>query len=272
MISADIATSAEWLRARGFSSIDAAVILGSGLHSFPEEIAAGERISAREIPGYPVSTIPGHDGELALCTISDKRVLVFGGRVHVYEGYDAATTAASVALAHALGASLLVTTNAAGGVNPSFDAGDLMLITDFLVLPLAQRMGGTLQQVSRGSVPASRHITVLGEEQRRAVLACAAAAGVQLRAGTYGYASGPSYETRAEIAMLRRIGVDAIGMSTVPEILASISRGMRVVPVTCITNTALTVATVTTHSEVTRVAGLAGQRLGLLLREVLRRA
>lgn len=269
MTSFDPTQSLAWLRERGHARIDAAVILGSGLQSFAEEIGAGDTIVSSEIPGYPRSSTPGHEGLLTFCSIHGREVLVFRGRVHGYEGYDAMTTAASATLAIELGATLLLVTNAAGGVNPALDTGDLMLNTDFLVAPLAFRMGAGLQELPRGLHLERGHVPHLSAETIREAHACATGAGIRLHAGTYGYASGPSYETRAEIAMLRRIGVDAIGMSTVPEILVARSRGVRVLPISCITNKAQTVATVTSHSDVTRVAGLAEERLTQLLRALL---
>jgi purine-nucleoside phosphorylase len=266
----DLSLAVAWLHERGHDSVDAALILGSGLRSFEDEIAAAVRYQADELPGSPLVTTPGHDGAIAFCTIEHKRLVVFIGRVHGYEGYDTATAAFSALLAHALGASLLLTTNAAGGVRPDFDPGDLMLITDYLVLPLAARMGAALQELPPGDRNADGGVVYLSTEEQRRIITCASASRVRLHAGTYGYCSGPSFETRAEIAMLRRIGVDAVGMSTVPEILVAWQRGMRVVPISCITNKAQTVANVTTHHDVTRVAAEAGASLSPLLREILR--
>ncbi len=266
----DLSLATAWLREQGHDGVDAALILGSGLRSFGEEIAAGIRYGADALPGTPIATTPGHDGSIAFCTIENRSVVVFLGRVHGYEGHDAATTAFPALLAHALGASLLLTTNAAGGVHPDLEPGDLMLVTDFIVLPLAARMGAALQELPAGDRNTDGGVVYLSSGEQRRLIGCATAAGIPLRAGTYGYCSGPSYETRAEIAMLRRIGVDAVGMSTVPEILAAWQRGMRVVPISCITNKAQTVATVTTHGDVTRVAAESGGRLSTLLREILR--
>ncbi|MBL0176634.1 MAG: purine-nucleoside phosphorylase [Ignavibacteria bacterium] len=250
----DLSLATAWLREQGHDGVDAALILGSGLRSFDEEIAAGIRYGADALPGTPIATTPGQDGSIAFCTIENRprgRLPRQGPRLR---GHDAATTAFPALLAHALGASLLLTTNAAGGVHPDLEPGDLMLVTDFIVLPLAARMGAALQELPAGDRNTDGGVVYLSSGEQRRLIGCATAAGIPLRAGTYGYCSGPSYETRAEIAMLRRIGVDAVGMSTVPEILAAWQRGMRVVPISCITNKAQTVATVTTHGDVTRVA------------------
>ncbi|MDT8325001.1 MAG: purine-nucleoside phosphorylase [Bacteroidota bacterium] len=250
-------------------SVDGAVILGSGLGSFSDTLPCPRSMSTAELPGYPVSTVRGHSGALHLCTCATQRLLLFQGRVHGYEGYSAAQVTLPVRIAAALGAKKLLVTNAAGGLHPTFAAGDFMLITDVLSLPATSGMGLPLEQyLSAGGTPPRPLIAPQLLETGRAA---AADAGVRLREGSYGFCSGPTYETRAEIAFFRLAGADAVGMSTLPEILAARLLGMDVLGLSCITNKALTVAQEVSHAEVTAVATRVADDFARLLRAMLER-
>jgi purine-nucleoside phosphorylase len=247
---------------------DAAIVLGSGMGVFAEELETIESIPTSLIPGYPASTVHGHDGAILLCRHGSLRVLVFKGRIHGYEGYSALETALPAFIANALNARIMIVTNAAGGIDTTFQPGDLMLITDYLVLPLATRMGGILATAGQDRQrPDAR--SILDEETRRIVLSAAAEARVPLREGVYGFCSGPSYETRAEIAFLRKTGIHAIGMSSVPELIHAQKAGMRTIGLSCITNQTRTIRAVVSHDDVTRVAAGASARTSRLLKSIL---
>lgn len=250
-------------------SVDVAVVLGSGLGDFSDSVDILAAASADELPGYPESTIPGHPGRLLLAQAHGLRLLLFEGRVHGYEGHGHTETALPASIAAACHARLLLVTNAAGGLDPSFCAGDLMLITDLLVLPAARMMGRGL--ASAGAPAPSLPRPLFDEALLAQMRDAASDARVILREGTYGYCSGPNYETRAEIAFFRLAGAQAVGMSTAPEILTAIGSALPVLALSCITNVARTVPQRVSHKEVTRVAGLASERLTHLLHSFLRR-
>lgn len=256
------------LRAFAGDAIDIAVVLGSGLGDFAETVEVHDAVDAAALPDYPVSTIAGHRGRLLVASLHGRRLLLFQGRVHGYEGHPASATALPAAVSAALGARALILTNAAGGLDPRFSAGDLMLVSDLLVLPAAQRMGLDLQSAP-GGPPLPRPLldaALLGSAR-----AAAADARVLLREGVYGYCSGPTYETRAEIAFYRMAGAQAVGMSTAPEVLAATRLGLPALAISCITNIARTVRQTVSHAEVTEVAGQASERLSRLMHALIRR-
>jgi purine-nucleoside phosphorylase len=225
--------------------IDAAVVLGSGLSDC---FADGELEELGAIEG---ATVAGHRGRLALWTLDGARILVALGRRHLYEGASAENVTRTVTLAAAAGARHLVVTNAAGGLNPRYGVGDIMLITGLNALMLGSRLpllhigdGGSGDGVrsNRGELEQERLVGVLRDALER---------GVRLQAGVYAAVLGPSYETRAEIRMLRRMGADAVGMSTVPEYVAASRLGMTVTGLSLITNTLSDTARQTLdHSDV----------------------
>ncbi|HOJ04850.1 MAG TPA: purine-nucleoside phosphorylase [Bacteroidota bacterium] len=243
---------------------DVAVVLGSGLGAYSDRLLVEARIDTSTLPYYPQSTVEGHSGELLLGSAHGRRVLVFRGRLHGYEGHSAAVSALPARIAAALGIPLLIVTNAAGGLHPSFRAGDLMLINDYVVLPMALHMGLCLHGPGNHDVP-TRRIAAFREDDLASVRRAAATCAVPLKEGSYGFCSGPTYETRAEIAMLRLMGADAVGMSTVPELVVALRSGMRVIGISCITNKAVTVPQRVTHEEVTTVAAKVSTQFSALL-------
>lgn len=249
--------------------VDAVVVLGSGLGSFAEILHHARRMPAAALPGFPASGVEGHAGELATGSVAGRNVLAFVGRLHEYEGHAVAAAALPARIAAGLGARHFIATNAAGGLNTAYHAGDLMLITDLLVLPLARRMGLDLQGIGTGGHPIPRPL--FSEPLMHLARDAARETGVRLREGTYGFCSGPTYETRAEIGMFRLLGADAVGMSTVPEILAAVRNGIPTLGISCITNKAVTVQQQVTHEEVTTVAAQSAERFSRLLRALLGR-
>ncbi len=253
-----------------------AVILGSGLGDFAEELFERKAIPTSTIPHYPVSTVQGHEGKLVFGRIrSDGRtslpVLVFKGRVHYYETVDLDAVVFPIHLAAALGVRYLLVTNAAGGVGRSLAAGDLMLINDFVNFTFLYPQVNTQQR--RGNPFAQQEYREVLDEELQAIFRLAATElGVVLREGVYCWLKGPTYETKAEVEMFRRLGVDALGMSTVPEILAANELGIRVAGISLISNLAAGMsAEKLSHEEVTETGKRVRLTFSRLLKEVLLR-
>jgi len=234
----------------------AAIILGSGLGGLSADIGDARRIQFRDIPGFPAATVHGHAGQLISGTLAGRPVLALAGRFHLYEGHSARLSGFSVRVLHALGAQTLFVSNAAGGVNRTFAPGDLMSIADHINLMWRNPLEGPLEDGDERFPDMSAPYDAALRETLREV---ALAATIPLREGVYAGLLGPSYETPAEVRMLERIGADAVGMSTVPEVIVARAIGMRVVGVSCITNLASGLSlTPLSHDEVidttTRVA------------------
>ena len=234
----------------------AAIILGSGLGGLSADIGDARRIQFRDIPGFPAATVHGHAGQLISGTLAGRPVLALAGRFHLYEGHSARLAGFSVRVLHALGAQTLFVSNAAGGVNRTFAPGDLMSIADHINLMWRNPLEGPLEDGDERFPDMSGPYDATLRETLREV---ALAATIPLREGEYAGLLGPSYETPAEVRMLERIGADAVGMSTVPEVIVARAIGMRVVGVSCITNLASGLSlTPLSHDEVidttTRVA------------------
>jgi purine-nucleoside phosphorylase len=246
---ADARAAAEAIRARlPRTQPVAAIVLGSGLGGLAHQIADPVRVPYGEIPGFPGATVPGHAGELIAGTLAGKPVLALAGRFHLYEGHDVRLAACPARVVHALGARTLIVSNAAGGVNPGFVAGDLMLIRDHINLMFRNPLIGALEE---GDVRFPDMSNAYDRELGDAAAALATELGLNLREGVYAALLGPTYETAAEVKMLGIVGADAVGMSTVPEVIVARAIGMRVLGVSCITNLAcgLTPEPIT-HAEV----------------------
>lgn len=238
-----------------------AVVLGSGLgESLLESVEADEVFVFQALPGFPASQVPGHEGRLLLGHVHGLQAAVFAGRIHYYEGHGMAGATLIPRLAAALGVTTLVLTNAAGGLDPAMEAGDLMVIRDHLNRMGADPLfGWHMPDGSPAFVDTSRVYS-----PRLLDLAAAAAAekGLSLRTGVYAAASGPTYETPAERAALALLGADAVGMSTVPEAVAGAALGLEVLGLSCITNV---VGTRAHHGDVLRAAAAAAPRVGSIL-------
>jgi len=233
---------------------DIVLVLGSGLGHLADRIERPTIVPYKEIPHFPVSTVSGHAGEIVSGKLRGRNVIAMKGRIHLYEGYDAQTVAFPIRVMRELGAKRLLITNASGGINPSFRAGDLMLIRDQinfmfrnpLIGPNADQFGERFPDMSE---PYDKRL-------RGLALRVAAGKGIVLREGVYAGVLGPSYETPAEIRMLRTLGADAVGMSTVPEVIAARHAGMNVLGISCITNMAAGIlGRPLSHAEVTETAG-----------------
>jgi len=245
----------------------ALLVLGSGLGSLADDLDDAVRIPYRELPGVPTPTVPGHAGELVAGRLAGAEVLVQGGRFHMYEGHDASTSALMVRAASGLGVRTVLITNAAGGIRRTFVAGTLMLIADHINLqfrsPLVGPVGEGEERFPDMSAPWSPRLRALARQ-------VAAERGVALAEGTYAGLLGPSYETPAEIRMLERLGADAVGMSTVPEVLAARGRGMECLGISTITNLASGIGHAPlSHAEVMETAARVRRDLATVLEGVV---
>ncbi|HET7543912.1 MAG TPA: purine-nucleoside phosphorylase [Polyangiaceae bacterium] len=228
------------------------VVLGSGLGAFADQLSSGRRIAYAEIPEMPRSSVAGHAGNLCTGSLGSVEVACLQGRAHVYEGNTHARSVFGVRVLVELGCAVVLLTNAAGGIHPSFAAGDLMLITDHLNL-----MGDNpLRGENYGDGPRFPDLSQAYDLGLQALARKAAhQAQVTLHEGVYAAMLGPSYETPAEIRMLRALGADAVGMSTVPEVIALRQLGVRVGAISCITNLAAGLSgQLLDHSEVEATA------------------
>ncbi len=246
--------AAEYLRAAGFGAPAAAVVLGSGLSSFADGLEGRLVVPYSDIPGFPAPGVRGHAGTAVFGKLGERDLLVCSGRVHYYEGRGRSEVTWQVRLFHEMGARVLVVTNAAGGIDPSFGVGEIMLIVDQISMVTGRfRPAGGTFRMARAYTPR------LAELARGEALD----AGIRLREGVYMGSLGPTYETPAEIAVARRIGAQAVGMSTVAEVQAAHELGMEVLGLSLITNVPLPGRfEVTTHEEVLE-AGRQGA-LGML--------
>jgi purine-nucleoside phosphorylase len=248
-----------------------AVVLGSGLGAFADHLTDVRSVPFADLPGFPRATVQGHKGRLAYGTLSGCPVLAQQGRLHGYEGHDAATVAFPARVLAVLGARALVVTNAAGGIGPTLAPGDLMRITDHINLTGKSPLTGDNEEALGPRFPdVSR---VYDPRLAAAVEEAARAAGQTLRSGVYIQMPGPSYETPAEIRMARLLGADAVGMSTVPEVIVAAHQSLPVCGISCITNFAAGIAPhPLSHEEVMEVARAALGRFLALLRELVPRA
>jgi purine-nucleoside phosphorylase len=245
-------------------------VLGSGLGGVVDLLDPSPRVTIpyAEIPNVPGSEVEGHAGELVAGIAAGRSVLVMSGRAHPYEGWSQRQSTLLLRACLSLGVEQLVLTNAAGGVNPAFEPGDVMLITDTINLsgqnPL---IGPNLDRYGPRFLPMT---DALDADLRRRALAAADRAGVALRQGVYLMLSGPSYETRAELRMLRLLGADAVGMSTVHELLVARHMGVRVLGFSLVTNKATPeMEGEVTHEEVLAMGPIGAARLVRVLRELL---
>ncbi len=226
----------------------AAIVLGSGLGGLARRVKRATVIPYAEIPGFPPSTVEGHAGELLAGTLAGRPVLALAGRFHMYEGHAAAVAAFPARVVHALGVPVLIVSNAAGGIRPSLGAGTLMVIDDHVNFMFRNPLVGPVEP---GDVRFPDMSEPYDPVLRALARSVADARGIGLASGVYAGLLGPSYETRAEVRMLAALGVDAVGMSTVPEVIAARAIGLRVLGVSCVTNPAAGLSeTPITHAEV----------------------
>jgi purine-nucleoside phosphorylase len=232
---------------------DFGVILGSGLGSFADTVEEAVVVGYSELPGFPLSTAPGHAGRLILGRLGGRKVAIMQGRFHFYEGYSMDRVVLGVRLLGRLGAPMVIVTNAAGGIRSDLAPGDLMLISDHINLMGQNPLVGPNVDVLGPRFPdmSDAYSKSLREQAHSIAQEC----GIELKEGVFAALSGPSYETPAEINFLRLIGADAVAMSTVPEVIAARHMNMRVLGISCISNLAAGLSKQPlSHAEVTEIA------------------
>lgn len=248
------------------------IILGSGLGRFADSIEQAQSIPFSDLPHWPLSTVHGHAGRLVIGTLQGQSVLVMQGRIHYYEGYSMSQVTMPIRVMKRLGIDTLIVTNAAGGVNPGFTPGDLMLITDHINFV---GMAGLNPLIGPNMDEFGPRFPDMSQAYDRGLLSVARQAAsdarLALQEGVYIGLSGPSFETPADLRFLRAVGADAVGMSTVAEVTVARHSGMRVLGISGISNKAnLDGNTITTHEEVLEAGQVLTPKLETLLRGVLR--
>lgn len=250
--------AARFLREKGIARADVGVVLGTGFGGFVRQLEKTAQISFDDIPHFAPATVEGHAGCMISARWDGADLLVMQGRLHRYEGYDTETIAFPLQVMHTLGVSVLVLTCAAGGLNPQFEVGDLMIVEDHLT--------GTLTPFppfGKGRWPQAVYYNpALCHLFREAATTC----GLSIKSGVLAWMPGPSLETRAEIAMLRRFGADAVTMSTAPEACIAAGIGMRTTAIACISNRCVGVDAPVDVSAVAAAVAAAGDRFSALLR------
>jgi purine-nucleoside phosphorylase len=267
-----IKQTAEYIRQRVEGEMPrTAIILGTGLGALVDHIDDKQFIPYTEIPNFPVSTVEGHSGNLIFGTLGGKRVMGMQGRFHYYEGYDMKQVTFPVRVMKALGVETLFVSNAAGGMNKDFVVGDIMIITDHInFFPENPLRGKNFNELGP-RFPAmteayDKHLVALADE-------IAAKKGIRVMHGVYVGVTGPTFETPAEYEMYRIMGGDAVGMSTVPEVIVANHGGMKVFGVSVITDLGgKDVTEVPTHEEVQRAAEEAQPRMMEIMRELIKQA
>jgi purine-nucleoside phosphorylase len=258
----------DYLRSRITTKPAVMLVLGSGLGGLADEMENATRIPFGEIPGFHASSVVGHKGMLVAGTLEGVDAIAMQGRFHLYEGHSAQTAAMPVRAMAALGARTLIISNAAGGVNPDYRPGDLMIMDDHINFMWQNPLTGPVvkgdQRFPDMSAPYDRDLIALAERVAREN-------GIAPRRGVYFAVSGPSYETPAEIRMYAKLGADAVGMSTVPEVIAARAMDIRVLGISLITNAAAGMTgEPLTHEEVLLAGEEARPRFAALIRGVLR--
>ena len=244
-----------------------AIVLGSGLGALADRLQDAVRIPYTAIPGFHVPTVPGHKGELVCGTLGGKTVLCQSGRFHAYEGHSADVTALPVRVFAALGITTVILTNAAGGVNPKFGPGTLMLISDHINLTGRNPLVGPARP---GETRFPDMTSAYDKTLKALARQVSQAAGIPLAEGVYMGLLGPTYETPAEVRFVATLGGDAVGMSTVLEVIAARARGMRCLGISTITNAAAGISDQElSHAEVMEVAAKVGKDLGRLVEGIV---
>jgi purine-nucleoside phosphorylase len=241
-----------------------AIIVGTGLESILKYAQIFEKIPYKEIPNFPVSTVLGHASELVFGKLGNHNVVFFNGRFHYYEGYSMREVTMTVRAANALSIKNLIVSNASGAVSPILKAGDIMLIRDHVNAILADNP----LRGEKGNEKFVDMTDAYDEEYRRKIKIIASMHNIQIREGVYCALMGPSYETISERSLMERLGIDAVGMSTVPEVILAKYYGMKVIGFSCITVSAIPEEEVQ-HEKVIQTAKECGERLSLLLNEFL---
>ena len=247
---------------------DIALILGSGLGDFIKGVDVAKSVSTSSLPDYPPSTIAGHEGKIHHAEYKGKKLLIFQGRIHFYEGYHISECILPVFISHKLGAGKLLLTNAAGGINPYFSPGDLMLTSSFNGISIKKELTDLL---GVSSLEGKNNLYDFPSENFNDIIRKAALqVKTGLKEGVYWYTKGPSYETPSEVKMISRYGGDAVGMSTVHEAVYAGYLGMQTAAISCITNYAAGITDKKlNHAEVTETANLVKGKFESLVKKII---
>lgn len=269
-IRANLDETVKAIRAATAVKPEVAIVLGSGLGALADAIEDAVPVPYVKLPHFPISSVPGHQGRLVIGRLEGKTVVAMQGRVHYYEGYSLEEVTYPIRVVAALGAGTIVVTNSAGAVNREFDPGDLMLITDHLNLLGANPLRGAYE-----GEPGGPKFVDLTEAYDPDLIDIGKKAAKELklkvRHGVYAISAGPSYETPAEVQMLRTLGADAIGMSTVPEVIVARDLGLRVAGISCIANRAAGLSFhPLSHAEVLETTARVGRDFIALVRKIVK--
>lgn len=230
-----------------------AIVLGSGLGDFAESVNVIKAISTTELPDYPPSTVAGHSGKIIFAESGTKKLILFKGRIHFYEGYKINKCILPVFISHKLGCNKIIFTNAAGGINKDFSPGDLMLANSFNGINIKKELSDLIG-LATGEMK-NNLVNFDSSSLNKIIREAADKEKIILKEGTYWFSKGPSYETPAEIRMTQKYGGDAVGMSTVHEIIFALALGMKAASISCITNLAAGISpNKLSHEEVTETA------------------
>ena len=243
----------DFLKGKAPFNPEISIILGSGLGDFAEELKVHKSISTADIPGYPLSTVIGHEGKIHFAEYQNKKIILFQGRIHFYEGYNINECILPVFISHKLGAKYLLLTNAAGGINKNFVPGDLMLATSLNGILIKKELTDLIGLTNHKGK--NNFLMLPDPEFNNLIKTAAKKEKIKIKEGVYLYTKGPSYETPAEIKFFAKYGADAVGMSTVHEAVYSSYLGIKTAAISCITNFAAGISdTKLSHSEVTETA------------------
>jgi purine-nucleoside phosphorylase len=244
------------------------VVLGSGLGNFASSVKLYKTIPTNELPGYPPSTIIGHEGKIHFAEYEGKKLLLFQGRIHFYEGYPISECILPAFLSYKLGCSKMLITNAAGGINPDFHPGDLMLALSFNSSSIKKELSSLIGTLSEKGTNNLRDFP--SEAFNKIIRKAALNENIELKEGVYWFSKGPSYETPAEIQMMGRFGGDSVGMSTVHEALFAAYSGLEVASISCITNYAAGISkSKLNHAEVTETANIVKEKFERLVKRII---
>jgi purine-nucleoside phosphorylase len=242
-----------------------AVIIGTGLSSILDKIEVLERVDYKDIPGFPISTVIGHKGEMVFGKLSGKNLIIFNGRFHFYEGYSMKDVTITVKVANFLGAKLLIVSNASGAVNPVLRAGDILLIKDHVNFIFAENP----LRGEKGNERFVNMVNAYDKDLRAKFVEVADKNGIHVTEGVYCAVSGPNFETIAELELMGRMGIDAVGMSTVPEVIVARFLNMKVLGLSCITDNVFFEGEVS-HLQVIDVAKKCGKIISKLIEDFLK--
>ena len=262
-------TTANFIKEKINFTPDVAIVLGSGLGPLVEQLTDIIEIDYSDIPNFPKPTVEGHDGKLVAGKIGDKKVLAMKGRFHYYEGHDISTVVLGIRVFKMIGIDNLIVTNSAGGVNKSFNPGDLMIINDHIGFNAPSPLRGP--NIEELGLRFPDMTDMYTKKVREFAMEKAKELNIPVQEGVYMFTEGPMYETPAEIRMLQNLGVDAVGMSTVPEVVAARHCKMNILGISCITNMAAGITgQILTHQEVFDTAKEASEKFTLFITEIVK--